>query len=92
MKPSHTAAADELVQGYERMRQSVMEAGSASGCRGAALLISQGLAAWLEDRRLESQPGDYRHPRVQLPRPAQSEIVNVLTGVILNSWERSHAF
>ncbi len=97
MKLSQAAAAGEITEKYERIRQSVLEAGPAgcSSCRwGRALLMQQGMAAWLAaQQHSEFMPPARRHSRVQPASPAQSEIVNVLTTVILNNyWEKSHAF
>lgn len=98
MKPPEDGIAiGELISRYEQMRQGALGDGGSPGPRrwGVALLMQQGMAAWLLAQR---QPPAAREPLVRQCQPVSpcapgaSELIGVLAAVILNNcWEQRHA-
>jgi len=92
--PGTTVTEDEPVLRYEQMRQYALDGDVVSGIRqwGTALLIRQGMAAWLLAAATPHDgPGSPSADRPS-PRPDESTLVGVLATVVLNTyWEQCHA-
>jgi len=92
MLVDRSAETQVLVDGYEGLRQSAL-GGSGSGCPGCglAILISRGLAAWVEaclratpSLRAPSSPlGEFKGT---LPSGGESEVVYVLAEMALSTF------
>jgi len=82
------AASDTLVACYERLRPGAPEPRPGAERRGLALLMRQGMAAWIEAWLCCSAPcaptlGETTD--THLPAPVQAELVQVLAGM---TWDR----
>jgi hypothetical protein len=76
------AEGHDLTARYEAVRAAALAAGGGRAGLGAALLIAQGMAAWMRGWRACTPP-----PPAGLPRPAgpapPAEVVGVLAGMAL---------
>jgi len=95
--PEDGLAGGEIVSRYEQMRPSPLGDRNGSGGRrwGVALLMQQGMAAWLLAQmqapaaRVPLAP---QHQPMSPCTPGASELIGVLAAVIFNHcWEQCHA-
>ena len=84
--------ADRLREQYEQLRGSVVARPRRPGAAfGEAIVRRQGLAAWMESSAAlpaeasELQVGGEPRAAAPLPIPLHSELLNVLTGLVLAS-------
>lgn len=76
------AQGQELTARYEAVRAAALATGGGRAGLGAALLIAQGMAAWMRGWRACTPPPPAAPPRPAGPAPP-AEVVGVLAGMAL---------
>lgn len=72
----------DLTAGYEAVRAAALAAGGGRAGLGAALLIAQGMAAWMRGWRACTPPPPAARPGPGAPAPP-AEVVGVLAAMAL---------